>query len=203
MNLFEMKNITKLFLTTILLIVVVGCSSTQDVYVSLGKDDLKAYEKEYVDSVKKIAIIPFSNNTEVKNASRIVMSAYITVLHESDRYVVEEPGNIRSFIISEQIQTVGDVDLERAMLLGRRLKLDGVLVGTVSSFSFVSTEMGKIPELDMSVRMVDPKTGDIVWAARSFKNGDDYVKIFEIGKVRTMSSLAKIMAGELVDNLYW
>lgn len=194
----------KLFFCLLLLTVVGGCASSKDVRVSLNKDDLKSYIKEDVQSVKKIAVLPFLNNTNIRNAPQVIMSAYVAALHESERFVVEEPGNIRSFIISEQVQHVGDLDLERAILLGRRLKLDGVLVGTVSGFSFISTGgVDKSPELDLSVRMVDPKTGDIVWAARNFKNGDDYVKIFEIGRIRTISSLAKIMAGEMVENLYW
>lgn len=201
MNIFSIK---KLSVLLVFALVVVGCTSSKDIRISVNKDDLKSYIKEDVQSVKKIGIMPFLNHTDTRNATQVVMSAYISVFHDSDRFVVEEPGNIRSFIISEKIQTVGEVDLERAILLGRRLKLDGVLVGTVSSYSFATLEWGaKSPELDMSIRMVDPKTGEVVWAGRIARNGDDYSKIFEIGKVRTMSSLAKIMASEMVENLYW
>lgn len=193
---------SKIFMVLALFLVLTGCSKRADVSSSLSKSDFKVLRASSGDEVRKIAVMPFSNFTGDKVAARVVASAYVTELYKNKRFVVEEPGNIRNFMLKEKINSLGDIELERAAFLGRQLKVDGIVIGSVDQFTY-STGSTRYPIMSVSVRVVDPKTGKIIWAGNHTRSGNEYAKAFNIGQIRSATTLAKIMASEVIDNIYW
>ena len=49
--------------------------------------------------------------------------------------------------------------------------------------------------------MVTTDTGEIIWKACIERNGDDYIKILDIGKIRSLNQLASIVVEELIDSM--
>ncbi len=168
-----------------------GCTHRTD-----GLDKL-VNSSEY-RKLKKIAVLPFNNISGRKDAGKMVADIYVAELFRSGKYRVEEPGNIKQFLIQEHITTIGEMEIERLKVLGRRLKVDAVVAGTVEEFD---DGKGGVPVVSISARMVDSRTGRILWYERIKRRGDDYIVIFDIGLVSSATALAKKIAKEMIEKI--
>lgn len=161
----------------------------------------KSVSKEHVLQIRKIAVLPFNNITANKNAGQVVAKIYVTELFKTGKFLVEEPGNIRQFMIQERIETIGEVELDRLKILGRRLGVDAVVVGTVEEFEEYSRD--GVPVVSITARMVESASGRVIWSAQNKRRGDDYILVFEFGEVRTVTVLTERVVKEMVDTIKW
>ena len=186
------KIVWVIFIT--LLLLVSGCShSAPNIYVRRGYDQSTA---------KKIAVFPFYNHTKFTGASRIVTDTFVASLVKQGKFRVEFPGNIKKFLIMERIIVRTGVDVGTIKLMGGRLGVDAVIIGRVNEF--VGLEIKKkdvIPVVSISSRMVDARTGKILWMAEHKRNGDDYIKILDFGKVRSVGVLTKKVVDEMIETM--
>lgn len=190
------KNIKRYSLLAIILLsVTVGCSGFK------GSSSFNPFKRSGGSgTLKKIAVLPFDNISERKDAGRLVADAYITELFNSGRFRVEEPGNIMQFYRQERLQYLGEIDLHELEVLGRRLRLDGVIVGTVVAFD--DGRRGP-PLVEISARLLEPSSGSTVWAMEKKRRGDEYRIIFDFGEVVTATTLARRVAKEMLETLDW
>ncbi len=153
-------------------------------------------------AVKKVAIFSFHNNTMIAEASKIVTGAFVASLVKMKKFKVEFPGNIKSFLVSERIIVRTGVDLNTIGLMGRRLGVDAVIMGRIEEFvGMEERKRGVIPVVSISARMVDVRTGKILWMAQHKKTGDDYIKVLDFGKVRSVGELTKKMVLEMIETM--
>jgi TolB-like protein len=161
----------------------------------------KGASKEDIPQIRKLAVLPFDNITGSKNAGLIVASIYVTELFKTGRFLIEEPGNIRQFMIQEHIDTIGEVELDRLKVLGRRLGVDAVVVGTVEEFD--EGMRNGVPIVSITARMVTSASGRVIWSAQNKRRGDDYTMAFEFGEVRTATALTERVVREMIGTLNW
>ncbi len=187
----------KVFLNGLLVVllsvlVVAGCvHSPEDRVYSPGKG---------TGRLKKIAVLPFYNISGRRDAGRMVADTYVTELFKSGRYDVEEPGNVLQFMIREHVDTVGEMEIERIKILGRRLGVDAVLVGTVEEYD---DGLRGVPTVSITARMVDSRTGRIVWSGHNKRRGDEYIIAFGVGMVRSASALSQKVINEMIETMRW
>lgn len=181
------------FFICLVSVVFAACSSVPEVYVKRGYD---------LSKIQKVAVFPFYNNTNVDESSEVVTAALIARLVEDGRFQVEFSGNIKSFLISERIVVRTGMDLDTIKLLGKRLALDGVFLGSVEEY--VGGDEGKravVPVVSVSTRLVDTETGKIVFMDRQRRTGDDYIKVLDFGKIRSVGELTKKVIGDIVKKV--
>ena len=163
-----------------------------------------AYVREDYDAsmIRKIAVFPFHNRTKAREASKVVTAAFMERLVEEGRFQVEFPGNITSFLVSERIIVRTGLDLDAIKLMGKRLGVDVVILGEVDEFvGSGEKKRDVIPVVSISARMVDARTGRVLWMAQLRRTGDDYIKVLDFGKVRSVGALTKKVAGEMIHTM--
>ncbi|HHL40061.1 MAG TPA: hypothetical protein ENJ37_06115 [Deltaproteobacteria bacterium] len=153
-----------------------------------------------LSAIHKIAVIPFSNISGRRDAGRIVSNIFITELFKTGLFDVEEPGNVMQFLIQERIDSLGEMELDRVRILGKRLNVDAVIVGQVEEFEDAS-KSSSVPVVSLSARMIDSATGRIVWSHHVKRRGDDFIIIFDFGKIRTVTGLAGTVVREMIETL--
>ncbi len=152
--------------------------------------------------VKKVAIFSFHNNTMIAEASKIVTGAFVASLVKTKKFKVEFPGNIKSFLVNERIIVRTGVDLDTIKRMGRRLGVDAVIMGRIEEFvGMEEKKRGVIPMVSISSRLVDVRTGKILWMAQHRRTGDDYIKVLDFGKVRSVGELTKKMVLEMIETM--
>jgi TolB-like protein len=171
-----------------------SCSlSSLSVYVRNGSDQLM---------VGKVAVLPFYNKTNTVRASTVVTGAFVESLVQRGKFRVEFPGNIRNFLISNRIIVRTGVDVNTIKLMGKRLGVDAVIIGRVDEFvGMEEKKKNVIPVVSISARMVDAQTGKILWMAEHRRNGDDYIKVLDFGKIRSVGALTKKVADEMIQTM--
>lgn len=147
--------------------------------------------------VKKVAIFPFRNLTKNPHAREIVTQIFLAELAKSGRFEVEELGNIVDFMVEQRLKIGTNPDRARLRLLRKKYKIDAVILGNILAFR----ERDSVPYINLTARMVTTDTGKIIWKAFIEKNGDDYIKILNIGKIRSLNQLTTIVVKELINSM--
>lgn len=156
---------------------------------------------EAIKKIKKVAVLPFNNITGQREAGKIVTNVFVTEMFKSGRFHVEEPGNVFQFMIQERIDTIGEIEVERAKILGRRLNVDAVIVGTVEEFDDGRGGAFPSPVVSITARMIESDSGMLIWAAQKKKKGDDYIIILDFGEVRSASALTQKIVREMIETI--
>jgi TolB-like protein len=60
---------------------------------------------------------------------------------------------------------------------------------------------GMVPTVSISARMVDAQTGEILWMAQYRRTGDDYIKVLDFGKIRSVGELTNKVVGEMIETI--
>lgn len=179
----------KLYIVFILSLFIGSCTADNSVRTTLGLAG--------DGNIKKIAVLPFYNISGKKDAGRIISEAYVTEVFKSGKYEIEEPGNVRHFMIQERIGVIGELEVEKIQLLGKRLKVDAVLVGTVEEFSGV----GGNSVVTVSARIIESESGAVIWMNHRRKKGNDYTIIFDFGEIKSVTGLAHKVVAEMVQTI--
>lgn len=153
-------------------------------------------------SIRKVAVFPFQNNTTSSQASSVVTNAFIAELFQKKKYRIEFPGNVRSFLLGERILIRDGLDLETIDMIARRLEVDAVIVGEVDEFIGLDDRTRSVvPVVAVRSRMVAGGSGRILWMAQHERKGDDYIKVLDLGKIRSVAALARRVVGEMIDSM--
>lgn len=172
-----------------------ACSSATTPYAYVRKNHDQP-------GVTKVAIFSFHNNTMIAEASKIVTGAFVASMVKTKKFKVEFPGNIKSFLVSERIIVRTGVDLDTIRRMGRRLGVDAVIMGRIEEFVGIEEKKrGVIPVVSISSRLVDVRTGKILWMAQHRRTGDDYIKVLDFGKVRSVGELTKKVVLEMIETM--
>ena len=149
----------------------------------------------------KVAILPFYNISGYRDAGKIVANVFVTEMFKSGRFRVEEPGNIAHFMIQERIDTVGEIEIERLKILGKRLGVDAVMTGTVEEFDDGRGGVSSVPTVSITARMISSNTGQLIWSAQNKKRGDDYIVILDLGEVKSLTTLTQKVVVEMISTI--
>lgn len=151
--------------------------------------------------VKKVAILPFGSLSGKTAASETVTSIFITEMFNLGKFQVEEPGNILDFMIREGMSTLGEIDLESLKMISEHLGLDAVIVGTVEEYDDGRTRVPPVPVVSITARMIEPKTGKIIWSAKNRRSGGDYLIAFDFGRVSSVTDLTEKVIDEMIRGI--
>lgn len=154
-----------------------------------------------VSKVKKVAILPFSSLSGKTAASETVTNIFITEIFNLGKFQVEEPGNILEFMIREGMNTLGEIDVESLKMMSAHLGLDAVIVGTVEEYDEGRTRVPSVPVVSITARMIEPKSGKIIWSAKNRRSGGDYLIAFDFGRVRSVTILTKKVVDEMLGSI--
>jgi hypothetical protein len=147
-----------------------------------------------------IAILPFQNNSTRRNAGEIMTHLFAKRLSDEKNIEVIEPGVVRQSLLMSRTIMEGGLSLPQADLLHAMLNVDLVLTGIINEYKDYSGSWGA-PEVDFSTRVFDTRKRQVVWTSNSHNRGDDWVYLFNIGKVNTAHRIASEMAREVVESL--
>jgi hypothetical protein len=117
---------------------------------------------------------------------------FVNRLLRDPMFAVTEPGLVREQLLKYRIimqsgPSLADTDIIASQ---RSLDVDLILSGTVLDYQYVAG----VPNVDFSVKIIERKSREVVWASRSYNSGDEGVFFFDLGKVHTADGLAVKMA---------
>jgi TolB-like protein len=117
-----------------------------------------------------LAVVPFENLSHNRNGGLILTDLATSVVYARNDFRVTEVSRLndetaiklRRLDVSPWERQVG-LNTETALEVGRALKTDWVLVGSVGEYGFVDG-FGETANVGLSLRLVKVESGEVVWA---------------------------------------
>jgi TolB-like protein len=124
--------------------------------------------------VERVAVLPFENLSEDRQAGARATRLTITELLSSGSVEVVEPGQVLTALSELPGARVGRVappNTQEIVSLGKTLGVQAVLVGSVTQSESFRSGAVTIPVVTLDVHMVETETGATVWAATHTEKG--------------------------------
>lgn len=207
---FQVK--TRLFYFIASVLIMMGCTGC-----------MGAKSKVYINSninfrfIKKVAVFPFENLSQDRFAGKKVRDIFVTTLLASEVVEVPELGEVvqamntlglgmgaeESGFAFEEQGPASTITKDTAMALGKAIGIQGIILGSVEEYSIIRSTSGSYPEVSLSLRMIDTKTGSIIWAVMHTEKGSRIIpSILGIGE-ETLSEAAIKATKKIVDTLVY
>lgn len=124
--------------------------------------------------VERVAVLPFENLTNDRQAGLRATRFAITELLASGAVDVVEPGEVQAALVSLTDTPPGrppNPSSEQVLSLGKALNAQGLILGSVSQSENLRSGNVPVPVVTIDMRMVETETGATVWAATSSEKG--------------------------------
>jgi TolB-like protein len=152
--------------------------------------------------IKKVAVLPFENNSDNKSAGEIVRQLVISELLASGLVDVVYSGDVMAALKRQDIREITSLTSKQIRNLGKDLKVQAIITGSVNRFGM--TRMGKIsaPEVTVTIMMADTDTGSIIWSTTVTRGGADFWARHFGTRAETLSETALAVVREAIATLY-
>lgn len=158
----EVIEVRRSILMLLMVSVFCGCSTPRH-YVS---------EAVGLGYVKRIVVLPFENNTDVKFAEERFRDVVTTEILSRGLFDIVEKGEAQRFLREELVRKeLETLDLATSQRLGQELNVEAYLAGAVEDFSEKQNGAYSYPLVAVTLRLVDVKTGQIIWQANGSESG--------------------------------
>ena len=155
--------------------------------------------------VNKVAVLPFSNFSEDKYAAEKVRNALTVELMSRHAFDVLEHGEVSkvfNFLREGSIEDarIVQVDKETMKLLGAKLGVQAIIMGSVNEYSAKGGGFAN-NVVSISVKMLDAESGTILWQANTSEVGSGTLrKMFGMEQV-DMSILTNRVVKKILNTL--
>ncbi len=182
------------FAVLVLMTAVYGCEHS---------DELKKFIKPNFNpySVSKIVILPIENYTSDDHAGDKIR-ALLTIDLLSRNIDVIEPGEVIVVLRELKIRSIDSVTGKDIKKIGKILRADAIMTGSVGTFQVSQGIAASYPEVSLSLRLLDSKTGSIVWSTWDTTGGADFwTRHFGV-EGATLDETARNIIKEIIDTLF-
>jgi TolB-like protein len=122
--------------------------------------------------VKRIVVLPFENHTGTKFAEERFRDVVTTEILSRGLFDVVEKGEAQRFLLEELVRKEQEnIDLATAQRLGEDLNVEAYLAGSVGEWADKQNGAYSFPLVSATLRLVDVKTGQIIWQASGSESG--------------------------------
>ena len=139
-----------------------------------------------------VAVIPFFDRSDRKNAGEIMALHFIRQLKRFANFSVIEPGIIRQELLGLRLIMEDGVSLSNADAIFAVLNADLIFSGKVINYQDYQGVWGKA-KVDFSTLVIERRNLEVVWSSNSYNQGDDGVFFFDRGRVNTTHAMASQM----------
>jgi TolB-like protein len=123
-----------------------------------------------------VAVLPFENLTKFYQAGQIVPDLLATELYRLRRVKVMERAEAVAVCAGLGIQIPKAIDAQYARVLGEKLGVDGVIIGSVTEYwyrVYREEDEDVEPAVGINARLVSVATGEVLWAASVTRSSYD------------------------------
>lgn len=131
-------------------------------------------------AVRKVAVLPFKAPTELIGAA--VSDQILTELLRTGRYELVERSQLAQ-VLGEQELALAGLSAGKAAEVAAMAGADGVIIGTVSEYETAAQGGRTVPVVGISARLIESRTGRILWSADLSRRGSGGLTISEHSRV--------------------
>ncbi len=154
------------------------------------------------DPPKRVAVLPFENGTERGGAALIVDDLLVVSLVRVGLFEMADPGEVAYGLQTLGLAPYGAIDLDALRNIAGKAGVDAVILGRVEDYNEgLRPGTSTSPSIAIEARMLETKTGRILWMGYHEGRGEEYQIVLEFGKIKSMVPLAMRVIAELVSTM--
>jgi hypothetical protein len=154
-----------------------------------------------INGCPNVALIPLSNSSTTKFADYMISNTLLTQLHKNG-FKVLEPGFVRELGLSREVITRGEIDNLSAMSLVDNYDTCWLITGYVELMEVAKgAPETTFPEISISLRVIDPVTGLLVFMQEITGKGSQTDGILQIGRTHSLQVLSRDLLNGFVKQL--
>jgi TolB-like protein len=150
-----------------------------------------------------VAVVPFTGSTSfqaTQNADTVTEAVRARLFADGARLV--PPNELSEIIRHLQAGRWGGVTAEARSALVDTAAADTVLTGAVEAYDIAGSESEPEPQVTLALRLLDARTGRILWSGSEERRGWDGQRLFRRGRIHSRGALAARVAQDLTRRLY-
>lgn len=151
-------------LAAIIIFSLSGCAAPQN-------ESTFVRQKTDLRYVKKVAVLPFANNTGDQFAAKRIRDITTTQILSMGIFDVVDQGVVDSALREMAIgkdKPLGTPILKR---LGQRLGVQAFIDGTVNDIGSNKSGPFSYPEVSLTLKLVDSESAEVLWQSSAHRNG--------------------------------
>lgn len=122
--------------------------------------------------IKNIAVLPLEDFSKEKGITERSRELLITKLLSHRLYGVVESGELHHFLLDHvRTKEKALIDQTVAKQMAREFNIEGYIAGSIDEYTNVRHGNYSYPVIAMTLRMVDIKTGEVIWQASADDSG--------------------------------
>jgi len=167
--------------------VAAGCSRPM-----LTSSGMPSRSKDQYIRVKRVAVFPFENYSETKDADKTIDALLIPVLRDEMIFdAVEETRFTRDVMKKLKITSTDILDREAVKKIGDEMNVQGVVYGKILVYG-KGKEKDSASQVTMDLALVEPSTGVVLWVGNvSAYGGLTAGKVFGVTEGKTDIEVAR------------
>jgi hypothetical protein len=146
----------------------------------------------------RVALLPLENLALREDASTVMTRLLFVELVRSGACDMVEPGEVEAVMESLRVRPTGSLTTEQRGQFGARLRAAYFVVGTVLESGVSHTPDGDVPAVAVVLRLIDVASGQVEWAERCVRTGDDRERVFGWGRELNRDRLASTLAVDIL-----
>jgi hypothetical protein len=117
------------------------------------------------------------------------------------RYSLAETGEVDGVLSELRIRSAGALTREQVQKTSGRLQTRWILAGTLLECGTVRTPDGDTPSFALALRLLDGRTGQVVWSDVRVRSGEDHETVFGWGREDSLDRLAAATINDLIMSI--
>ncbi len=147
----------------------------------------------------RIAVLPLLNHTDFIQGGTIFYRIFMAELNQRPGFTVIQEGDIRAIYRQLRINPRSAPSHEQTLVLADRLKADALISGEIVTMRDNRGAKETKPVLAVNLTLTPAGADKPMLTTYHRRSGEDYRKIMHFGLVNTMTSLAALVADEILD----
>jgi len=144
----------------------------------------------------QVAVLPLTNFTTTRDAVDRVQPMVMVELSQRPGVGVVDMGRVEEALAGEPWIQTDRLPPDLVDSLGTELGVQGLVVGSVLAYGMRD---GNVPQVSLTLRLLQVPGGRVVWTAVHSRDGEDRESIFGFGRVESLQNLAEETVKEAVS----
>ena len=147
----------------------------------------------------RIAILPLSNYAPTREAPERVAPMLASEIGRLPGVEVVDPGAVEAVLAKEPWLLMDRIPPDLVDRFGADLHADALLVGSVLAYGNRESASEKIPQISLSLRLIETPGGRVLWSAVHSRDGSDGEWLFGLGRVQSLEQLGSQVVMEMLE----
>ena len=153
-----------------------------------------------LQNIRKIAILPFENYTKNEGLASTIREMVLAEVLSQNIFEVVDFSITDLVVFEEGLEKSLRMDKGTIKRIGNRLGVQALLLGSLTHLEDIREGSYSYPVIGISLRLIDVKSGAIIWECKGIKNGYNlFARLFGLKSKSTVELAFELVKDMLED----